>query len=929
VSNNLFPPSRIIEPRKGAAMSVQKIRHHSGLIMTLLVSFLLLLVQQDLPARSRINAFEDDPVYRAKKSGYGLSQTKSEDFHQFLQEAQKLYSEMDYGGAIRALMAAQRMAGTAMQKADVYFYLSLAYYATLSERARSDLITAIENVITYDYLREPDPTLCPSGYIEIFNELKASYGALKILSQPPGADVYINRNLTGRTPLTVGAKAGPIDVLVKRGKIEKQDRLEVTAGRETSPPIYDLAGKKRKFPIALVLAGVAIAGGAAAFALKGGNGNDGKKTGSIQVNSSPTGAKIYLDGRDTGKVTNATLANIDAGSHNVKLTKDGYSDIEQTVSVSAGQTASVSLTLLKDIITIIQPEAGITWVKGSSVEIKWQVSAGASVQSRPIAVDPRGTGLLNQHRLNSLYSRTSRAIASQRRANPEDLPQRGGKSLGRRESARAVERIQVRSEDPASRNPRLLPEGAFSPSPILTAKSRPGLQTGDIAKTLVISNIKIELYKGDTLAETIISETENDGSHSWQVSSALASGSDYKVRASCSSDASIYGESGLITILETSEIITITQPSSQASWKKGLSYYIKWTSSLAGNVKIDLYKADSLIQTIVSSARNDGEYYWTIATSLADGSDYTILISSIETTGASGRSSYFALTHWYEFVTKWGSPGTGNSQFDFPHGVAIDNSNRVYVADFENHRIQKFNSNGNFVLKWGILGDGNGQFNLPKGIAVDGSGNVYVADSQNQRIQKFSSSGTFMTKWGSSGTGDGQFNDPVGIGVDSSSYVYVAERLNNRVQKFTASGGFVNKWGSQGSGDGQFNLPTGIAVDNAGYVYVVDTNNSRIQKFTSNGTFVTKWGSQGAANNQFNKPRGIAIDQGGNIFIADQVNARILKYDSNGIFITTWGSQGSGDGQFNQPWGIATDGAGNIYISDMNNNRIQKFRRVG
>ena len=53
----------------------------------------------------------------------------------------------------------------------------------------------------------------------------------------------------------------------------------------------------------------------------------------------------------------------------------------------------------------------------------------------------------------------------------------------------------------------------------------------------------------------------------------------------------------------------------------------------------------------------------------------------------------------------------------------------VYVADSSNNRIQKFDSNGNFITKWGTEGTGDGQFSNPDGIAVDSSGNVYVADT--------------------------------------------------------------------------------------------------------------------------------------------------------------------------------------------------------
>src|SRR6185369_13103021 len=42
-----------------------------------------------------------------------------------------------------------------------------------------------------------------------------------------------------------------------------------------------------------------------------------------------------------------------------------------------------------------------------------------------------------------------------------------------------------------------------------------------------------------------------------------------------------------------------------------------------------------------------------------------------------------------------------------------------------------------YLTQWGTFGSGDGQFNYPQGVAVDATGNVYVADSRNDRIQKF------------------------------------------------------------------------------------------------------------------------------------------------------------------------------------------------
>ena len=161
--------------------------------------------------------------------------------------------------------------------------------------------------------------------------------------------------------------------------------------------------------------------------------------------------------------------------------------------------------------------------------------------------------------------------------------------------------------------------------------------------------------------------------------------------------------------------------------------------------------------------------------------------------------------------------------------------------------VYKFDSDGKFITKWGSKGTGDGEFNYPEGISVDSSGNVYVADSFNHRIQKFDSNGKFIAKWGSKGTGDGEFNYPYGISVDSSSgTVYVADAVNRRIQKFDSNGKFIAKWGSKGTGDGEFDKPYGISVDSSsGTVYVADTYNRCIQKFDSKCKFITKWGSKG------------------------------------------------------------------------------------
>ena len=66
-------------------------------------------------------------------------------------------------------------------------------------------------------------------------------------------------------------------------------------------------------------------------------------------------------------------------------------------------------------------------------------------------------------------------------------------------------------------------------------------------------------------------------------------------------------------------------------------------------------------------------------------------------------------------------------------------------------------------------------------IAADETGHVYVADVDNHRVQKFTADGTFVTQWGEWGYGDGQFRTLGDIAVDHG-FVYVTDQLMEMIE---------------------------------------------------------------------------------------------------------------------------------------------------
>lgn len=145
------------------------------------------------------------------------------------------------------------------------------------------------------------------------------------------------------------------------------------------------------------------------------------------------------------------------------------------------------------------------------------------------------------------------------------------------------------------------------------------------------------------------------------------------------------------------------------------------------------------------------------------------------------------------FVKQWGSTGgigVGAGAFNYPTDVAIDLQGAIYVADGYNDRVQAFTAEGRFSHKWGgpfamnVFGPFNGWFATVTGIAIDERGNVLVADFYNHRVQKFDADGTFLTSFGSNGSDPGQFLYPVAVATAPGGIVYVADFGNHRVQKW-------------------------------------------------------------------------------------------------------------------------------------------------
>ena len=140
-------------------------------------------------------------------------------------------------------------------------------------------------------------------------------GSISVTSDPAGADIYIDGIGTGLvTPFTL-SDVTPGSHVVKvslAGYMDAEQEVIVIAG----------SSKIAQFTLVPI-----------------------SQTGSIAVTSTPSGAEIWIDGKDTGKVTPYTFDKA-PGDYDVYVTLNGYqTPAARSVSVIAGQTSSADFSV--------------------------------------------------------------------------------------------------------------------------------------------------------------------------------------------------------------------------------------------------------------------------------------------------------------------------------------------------------------------------------------------------------------------------------------------------------------------------------------------------------------------------------------------------------------------------------------------------------
>lgn len=350
------------------------------------------------------------------------------------------------------------------------------------------------------------------------------------------------------------------------------------------------------------------------------------------------------------------------------------------------------------------------------------------------------------------------------------------------------------------------------------------------------------------------------------------------------------------------------------------SAVISWTINVDGNFQeYRLYRSGTPgvteSSTLVTTIANRYSVFYEDEFGTKPTNYYYYKVYSFNLSGASAPSNEVILTGLHLLEFSFGSFGAGDGQFDYPRDVAVDDNGNIFVADSDNYRIQKFDSNGNYLAQWGSQGTGNGQFGTPTCIEYAPDGYLYVGDWGNNRVQIFDTIGNYVDQFATIGGPGDSF-------IAENGDIYVPDNTNNLVRWFDPAFALRLTWGGVGSGPGQFtNLWDIEASLDGGRLYILDQANDRVQIFTNNGVYLSQFVGSGAAPGQCVNCWGLGVDNYGLVYVTDLNEGKLQIYDEYGGFIEEFVIPVANPG----PMGVCFDIDNNLYVVDPWNNMIHVF----
>ena len=245
-----------------------------------------------------------------------------------------------------------------------------------------------------------------------------------------------------------------------------------------------------------------------------------------------------------------------------------------------------------------------------------------------------------------------------------------------------------------------------------------------------------------------------------------------------------------------------------------------------------------------------------------------------------------------------------------PWGIAVNDSNEIFVSDMENNRIVVFNEYGEFVRSFG-----HNVLSCLTGLVVDNTGRITVVSRKDGKVLLFTSNGEYVRT-----IYNGHLlKDPGGVALDSLGNLIVCDSGNACVRFISPQGNILKTIGKG------FSVMPNNCVIYKDKIFVSDLNANLIKVYTDNGRFLYEFGRYGTMVGKLKGTAGLAIDKTGNLIVCSLRNHTVQIFTLDGEFVTQFGKCGQELGQMRGPCSVSVLKSGRIVVSEFKNDRLQLF----
>ncbi len=255
----------------------------------------------------------------------------------------------------------------------------------------------------------------------------------------------------------------------------------------------------------------------------------------------------------------------------------------------------------------------------------------------------------------------------------------------------------------------------------------------------------------------------------------------------------------------------------------------------------------------------------------------------------------------YEMDRCFGGYGYGPGQMLSPHDIAKDRDGNLYVADWQNSRLEKFSSVGTFISQMTLP-------IWPSGIAYSAYNNTLyvVGDDPNLRNLTLNLVENWAKNLG--------LDHPGKIGIDPSGNIFIADALHNRIVKTNPKGDFLEAWSMRSH-------PTPMDVEPlSDQLYIVTCHfyNDRVLVYSPDGV------KEGEFSFDVNCATSVTTDRMGHVYVTGRDShweGWVYKALPDGTLALKFKRSASGDGYIDYPIALEVYDNGDLVILDINRNQ--------